>query len=410
MKMQKNSRWLVTPALLLIGLSFTCFSLYALGRFAVEKMPSSKLSQLQIVELLGPYVLKNRLPTSLAWSNDELNLNYTLDPVLQEYADNLLKQARPDYGALVAMDATTGEILSMSSYAPKSPDANLNLVATFPAASVFKLVTSAAAFDLTKVTADSTISFSGRSHTLYRRDVLEEPRSRWARVMSIKEGFALSINCLFGKLGLFYVGAKNLLKYADRYGFNSPIQADFPLPISQAVVPTDEDWSVVEAASGFNRLTTLSPVHGALLAASVVNNGVMMEPHLVKRIGTTREVLYEGAPKALATTVSARVNNELIELMSATIKSGTSRKSFRKLVRNPRFASAKFGGKTGSLDGLNPAGRTEWFIGYVEYRGRKIAIASVLVQKALWHARASQVASSYFEQYLRHADNQFAKN
>lgn len=409
-----NSRSLAKRAALLSTLLMVCISTYGLSHMAIAKIGPRKLEKLQVADLISPYILKNRLPTSVKFEeNEKLDLDYTIDLGMQQYTDGLLKQYRPDFAAVVAMDAATGEILTMSSYTQDKQETNLNLVATFPAASIFKVVTSAAALDLDKVTARSTIPFSGRSHTLYRRDVMSEQQNRWTRFMSIKDGFALSVNCLFGKLGLFYVGADNLLKYANRYGFNGSIHADFPVPISQAVIPKDIDWSVVEAASGFNRLTTLSPVHGAMLAASIANDGVMMEPYLVKQAKLTGEVLYSGQPRPVMAMISARANDELRELMSATISSGTSRKSFRKLVRSQKYASARFGGKTGSLTGLNPAGKTEWFVGYVDYKGRKIALASVLVHKKLWRVRASQIASSYFEQYLYRTnklESQIAKN
>ncbi len=413
MQDQFNFPWLKKLVLVVASLLVASATTYGLAQLILSHMTTPQLEKDQIATLLGPHLKTNSLPPTIDWSEEQLNLDYTIEPELQEFTDNLLKQYRPDYGALVAMDAATGEILTMSSYTHGQPQVNLNLVASFPAASVFKVVTSAAAIDLDKVTSQSTIKFTGRSHTLYRRDVMTEQQNRWTRVMSVKEGFALSVNTLYGKLGLFYVGGAQLLKYANRFGFNTSINADFPLPISHAVIPKDADWSVVEAASGFNRLTTLSPVHGAMLAASIANDGVMMEPFLVKRAEGNEGILYEGQPSPAATTITERANDELRVLMAATISGGTSRKSFRKLVRNPRFASAKFGGKTGSLTGLNPAGKTDWFVGYVDYKGRKIAIASVLVHKNLWRARASQIASSYFERYLRRAanfENSVAKN
>jgi cell division protein FtsI/penicillin-binding protein 2 len=404
---------LAKRVLLVFALILTGYSTYGLSQMTLSKMLSPSLEKHQVAALIAPEILKNRLPASALWEDKKLDFDYTIDPVLQEYTDALLKRYRPDYGALVAIDAATGEILTMSSYTHGPSDTNLNLIATFPAASIFKIVTSAAALDMNKVTPNSTISFSGRSHTLYRRDVLNEKRNRWTRTMSLKEGFALSINCLFGKLGLYYVGAGNLLEYAHRYGFNSPLALDVPLALSQAIVPNDSDWAVVEAASGFNRLTTLSPIHGAMLAASIANDGVMMEPYLVKQAKDDNEILYRGQPHPLATPVVKQTNNELRELMRATILSGTSRKSFRKLVRNRNYPDVRFGGKTGSLSGLNPAGKTEWFVGYVNYKGRRIAIGSVLVHKTVWRARASQIASAYFERYLHQAnvlENQLAKN
>jgi hypothetical protein len=53
----------------------------------------------------------------------------------------------------------------------------------------------------------------------------------------------------------------------------------------------------------------------------------------------------------------------------------------------------KVAGKTGSLNGKDPDGRYEWFIGVAPADRPTIAIAAVLVQAPLYWVSASQVAA-----------------
>ena len=371
--------------------------------------PTSPWTKSELAKTLTPHIESNVLPDALSLNVDgtqqQVQFEYTIDAQMQEFTDRLMKRARPDFGALVAVDAVTGEILTMSSYShekqTKNDTKNLNLVSSFPAASIFKVVTAAAALEMQKVKPETTLTLTGRAHTLYKKDVIGPATNRWSRKMTLTDAFAKSTNTLFGKLGLYFIGADNLQSFANLFGFNQNIYADFYVPKSAMQLDENDDWGVVEAASGYNRSTTLSPVHGALLAAAVANDGMMMEPFLVKTISDDKDqILYQAKPKTFSEPISPRASQDLKTLMEATITKGTSRKSFRKILKHKLYGGATFGGKTGSLMGKSPEGKTDWFVGYMEHNGRRIALASVFVHKKIWRLRSSQMASSYFEQFM----------
>jgi cell division protein FtsI/penicillin-binding protein 2 len=331
-----------------------------------------------------------------------MQVEYGLDPQLQEFADDLLHKYRPDYAAIVAVNARTGQILAMTSYNHLHEEKNYALIATFPAASVFKLVTATAALDQNLVTPETILPFNGASHTLYKKNIIKTDLNRWTNYMTLKDAFAHSVNTFFGKLGLYHVGTDGLAKYSERFGFNRPIAADFPIESSTVRVEgVDDLFSIAEAASGFTRNTTLSPVQGALMAASVVNDGIMMEPYLVEDLrDADGQRIYKAEPTVLSTTMKSETAELVRQLMRNTVEHGTSRKAFRRLLLNKKFADVDMGGKTGSLNGLAPRGRTDWFIGYLRLRDQKIGFAAVSVHQNLWRVRSSQLASEFFKKYL----------
>jgi cell division protein FtsI/penicillin-binding protein 2 len=315
--------------------------------------------------------------------------------------EGLFKQYRPDYGAFVAMDASTGQILSIVSYSDKSDiKENMAFRATFPSASVFKVVTAAAAIENQKFSADTPIMFNGANHTLYKHNILKNPVNRWTRHATLKDAFAKSINTVFGRIGAFTVGPTELRTYADRFGFNRQIQADFLFQQGKAPIP-DDAWGIAEAASGYTRDNTMSPMQGALIAATIVNEGVMMEPYLVQSVFTPEGTeLYSAKPKVAQLSIEPSTAAELRRLMRETVVRGTSRKSFRGFERS-KFADINVGGKTGSLTGTDPQGKYDWFVAFAEGRGRRIAFASLTIHQKLWRVKSSYLVRRAIEAYFK---------
>jgi peptidoglycan glycosyltransferase len=335
-------------------------------------------------------------------------VTYTLDNEAQEYVESTLKQWGPDYAAFVAMDATSGRIIALASFQKNSTNklGHMALRATYPAASVFKVITATAVIESRSFSASSVIPFTGSNHTLYRKNVFAKTENRWTRYMTLKDAFAKSVNSVFGKIGAFHVGAQTLKQYAERFMFNKRLQADFPVPMGGGVFEEDDPWHLVEVASGFTRLTTLNPVQGAMIAASVINDGVMMTPSLVDTVTTEKgDVLYRSTPLLASVTMSEQTAQHLRQLMRETTISGTSARAFRSIVRKRVFSDIEVGGKTGSLTGTDPSGKYDWYVGYAKSDDQKIAVAALTINQEKWRVKSAQLASDFVIRYFQ----QFAK-
>ena len=59
-----------------------------------------------------------------------------------------------------------------------------------------------------------------------------------------------------------------------RSGFNRKIDSDMPIQEGRADFTADP-WSLAEAASGYTRDNTMSPMQGALIGAAIANDGKM---------------------------------------------------------------------------------------------------------------------------------------
>ncbi len=333
---------------------------------------------------------------------DRLVLQYTLDPDLQGTMERLFKQYNPDYGAFAAIDPDTGAVLAMVSHSadPKIKE-NLAIRATFPSASIFKVVTAAAALSKGGLSPESVISFTGANHTLYKSQILKnETSKRWTRHMTLKEAFGRSVNTVFGRLGAHRLGAVPLRDFADRFGFDQKLGTDIPIENGHAEIQNDA-WELAEAASGFTQDNTMSPVQGALIAAVVANGGKMMEPYLIasahKLDGTP---VYTAQPQVIRQAIDDKTADGMKTLMRSTITQGTSRKTFRGFARGV-FKVTEVGGKTGSLTGDNPKGKVDWFVGYADHRGKRIAVAALTINEKLWRVKSSWLARRSMETYIK---------
>lgn len=323
---------------------------------------------------------------------------YTIDPVLQAEAEKLLKQYKPDYGAVFMMDAHTGAVLAFASFQRGAADpVNLVTRASYPAASIFKIVTASAAIDGAGLSPSQPIRFNGGNYTLYRKNVLSDRINRWTRTISLRDAFARSYNTAFGRLSLEKLKPEDIHEYANRFMFNQLIPADFPVDEGSATVPAEKGFELTEVASGYTKNNRMSPVQGAMIAAAVVNNGRMMMPHLVQSLtGADGKELYRAEAIDNGEVISSASAVKLREMMEETVISGTSRKSFRPLVRDRRFRELEVGGKTGHLTGDNPRGRVDWFVGYATDDVRSVSIAALTVNKEFWTVKSSHLANVLF--------------
>lgn len=366
------------------------------------------------LNFLSPYLAKEALQQKLSKCNlkevcafrqneiilpdyeEPIILDFAFDPSIQNAAEDLLTRYKPDLGVLVAMDASTGRILAMASQNRSFPSiiGNPVLDMTYPAASVFKVITAAGALEKNQQ-PNSQISYAGRNHTLYKSQ-LREKVSGWKRMATLKEAFAKSINTVFGRIGVFSIGKEPMQTLSNRFWFNEKIPSEFPVVNSKSANPTNE-YELAEMASGYTQENTMTVLHGAMIGAAIANDGLMMEPYFLNAAYLkSGKPIYRSEPQALANVISPETAYELRTLMEETVIKGTSSKSFRGFFRG-EFKSLQVGGKTGSLTDKALKGKVDWFVGFAQSHGRKISVSVLTVNKEFWTVKASYLARKTIE-------------
>jgi cell division protein FtsI/penicillin-binding protein 2 len=336
-----------------------------------------------------------------------LRVKTSIDPLLQNYLTQKLDRKNSSHIGIVAMDPKDGRILTLVGYDKLNPANNPCLDSSFPAASIFKIVTAAAALEKGNLRLDSRLQYNGRKYTLYKSQ-LKEKRNKYTNTITLKEAFAKSINPVFGKLGANYLGKTQLEAYAEAFGFNREINFEVSLAPSRTVI-TDEPYQWAEIASGFNRQTKMSPIHGALISATVFNQGKLIEPTIIERISDEKGAeVYESQPAIVTQAFAPHTSEAMRELMKTTVRSGTVRSTFRKYRRDKIISKLEIGGKTGTINNKTDDIKYEWFVGYACDRDgdTKIILSVLVAHQKYIGIRAPQYAVMAFRKYFK---MQFAK-
>ena len=324
----------------------------------------------------------------------------TLDPRLQQSTDDVLRAFQIPYGGAVVISVPDGRVLAMvgrSAADPRLGAADLALRPWAPAASVFKVV-SATALVTSGVSGGTRTCFHGGVSSILPENLIDVP-SLDRRCETLAFGIGKSQNAIIAKLVTRHLTADGLARVGHELGFGEPIAFDIPVEPSHLDVP-EEGLEFARAAAGFWH-STLSPLHGALLAATIANRGEMPSPTVIERaVGPEgrRIALPVASPRR---AVGAAAAAEVGRMMELTTRIGTAKCTFRN-KRGQRYLPVEVAGKTGTLSAETDHGYVgySWFVGYAPADHPAIAFAVVLGNKPDWRIKATYVGRHIVSEYL----------
>jgi peptidoglycan glycosyltransferase len=320
----------------------------------------------------------------------------SLDPQAQRTALADLEEA--GFGAVVALEPSTGAVKVMASNKPFDPNRvpyelkalNRNVIETpllnratqglYPPGSTFKVVTAAAGLESGTITPESTIDAPGTLEvegTPLQNDFNED-----FGAISLDTALTNSVNTWFGQLGQ-QLGNEKLFETMEKFGFNSTPPIDLPDDevYESGVYGEDGPLTVrdpvdlARVAIGQERLLA-TPLQMAMVAAAVANGGKLMKPQIWKRVidpdGRTVDSLD---PSEYSQPISAETAAELTTAMEGVVSEGTG--------TNAAISGVPVAGKTGTAEtpGNQACGggsdeNQAWFIGFAPADDPQIAIAA----------------------------------
>jgi peptidoglycan glycosyltransferase len=353
------------------------------------------------------------------------DLILTLRPGAQRLA---YEQLRGRCGSVVALEPKTGRVLVMASFptydpnlierpggfqqilqtrapcASPSPLLNRATAGLYIPGSIFKVVTASAALDTNRFTPESTFLDPGYCVEYGKRVTNYSDQSGpavYGRVNLI-QALVNSINSVFCNIGK-EMGPKPIVDDMKRYGFYSVPPLETPVNERRASGLYDkgklfepENAFQVDPgrlAFGQERLQ-VSPLQMAMVAAGVANDGVVMEPFVVQRIrAPDGTVIRRTKPKELGPAVSPRTAEELTEMMTLAVSSGTGT-----AAQIPGVAVA---GKTGTAETGVSGRNTVWFICFAPADDPKVAVAVVVeAQSGTGGQTAAPIAKTVLQALL----------
>ena len=358
-------------------------------------------------------------------SYDPADLHTSIDIGLQQAASNLLGN---QFGAVVAIEPSTGRILALVSsptYDPNrvvdpnqgrkyvaslqtdsdSPLLNRATQGLYVPGSVFKIVTATAGLSSGAITPDTTYADQpGEIATGFLVDgflVHDYPRKvQTDHPLNFYEATEVSDNIWFAHAGLD-TGPTNLLDWAARYGFGQSIPFELPTSPSQVTGgggPYDGFLDRVELANAaYGQAEVLvTPLQMALVAATIANHGLEMQPKLVDYLQTSSGAQTQLTPQPLSQVCDASVATVIGQAMEQAVE-GQYGKLFAGGAKVPGVPTA---GKSGTAQLAGNAAPHSWFIGYAPADAPRIAIAVIVEGGGAGAQRAVPMAGQLMADYL----------
>jgi len=252
----------------------------------------------------------------------------------------------------------------------------------YPPGSTFKTVTAAAALDDGVYTADSQFYDPGYC-TEYGQKISnalnpDQTAESYGHV-NLVQAYQHSINAVFCNIGQ-KLGAKRIVDEMKKFGFYSQPPIELP---SDTVSPSGElnlkthkffsDAGLMDPgrlAFGQDKLV-VTPLQMALVASAVANNGVIMVPHLVKKVtapggGTVTKVKPQVWRRAMKQSTAQTLNT----MMQAVVTGGTG--------TSAAIPGILVAGKTGTAETGIPHVYDAWFIFFAPADDPQVAGAVVI--------------------------------
>lgn len=336
-----------------------------------------------------------------ATASDGTTLSLSINPDLQQRVLGYLEQTRPPYAVFVAVEPSTGRVLSLAGYSTLDPNWSQQAAyQVYPMASLFKMVTAAAALEKRKISPDTVLEFRGRLVSETPKNWDPSPRGRNHR-MDMIEAMGKSVNPVYGLIASDLLGKQSLQQACTRFGFNRPLLLP-GVPAAPSPAPPAETVNDLRLQGcGLDHDLRISPIHAAAITAAIANRGSLMVPRLVDQAVLEGRQLKVPATRELERVMSPETADSLTRMLLTTVTSGTSRKAFRSHEGRRLLSEIKIAAKTGSIDGDNPKGHYSWFAAYAPADKPRIALVALVINGDKWKIKASNLGEQALAEFFR---------
>lgn len=339
------------------------------------------------------------------------NVITTIDSNLQKKAYDLLGNNK---GAVVAINPKTGEILAMVSKPSFDPNEtalknnwtainsdssrpllNRAVSGLYPPGSTFKTITAISALENINGITNKTFQDNGVLR-FNSKESLSDFDGEAFGAINFKEAYVHSSNVVFGTIGL-ELGNPNLKKTAEDFYFNKDLPSD-GIVIDKSRFPTFNSYekgNIAQSAIGQSEVLA-TPMQMAMVASTIANNGVMMEPHVVSSVVSSKgDNVQKFTPVAVGTIITPDVANTMKNFMRGVVTDGTG--------SNADISGLDVAGKTGTAD-HNDGGKNakphSWFIGFAPVNDPQIAVAVIVEDGGQGGIAAAQIAGGVMQTSL----------
>ncbi len=213
--------------------------------------------------------------------------------------------------------------------------------------------------------------------------------------LDLSTAFAKSCNGAFADIGLS-LDAGQFADTCSELLFNRSLPTAFGTAKSRFSLDAEASDSLTMATAIGQGETQVTPLHMAMLAAAIENDGVLMKPYVAECIQNADGGSVKSyAPEAYGTLMTEKEAKKLRSLMRTVVTDGTA-----SVLQSEHYQAA---GKTGSAEfGTTKGDSHAWFVGYARAKGSTPIAIAVLVEGAgNGGSVAAPIAKTVFDTYFK---------
>ena len=371
-----------------------------MGKYGIEAQTDSEL--LRVVNPVKSLFEVIRGQEKLKGHDVVLTLNHTVQQAVAEAFGT-------QKGAAVVLEPTTGKILAMyanPTFNPntlsqdweslvrdteESPLLNRATQGLYPPASVFKMITTLSFLEQIPEDSWDALSYNCTGEITHQNHTIHCYNGVAHGQINLKQAFSQSCNTFFIHLNK-QVSPEMLAKTAKRLLFEMPLPVSFPYSQSRlGTLETLKQGSIESYANYIGQGQILvSPLHMAMVASIIYNDGVLMEPYMVDySIDDKGKERMKNLPTYNDVYLNTTQQRYLKSLMIGVVAEGTGQRLAKQGLR--------IGVKTGTAENETNEDHS-WVVGFAEsINGNHTPISfAVIVEQGGAKAAALDVVEKLF--------------
>jgi cell division protein FtsI (penicillin-binding protein 3) len=272
-----------------------------------------------------------------AWDPEVIgnSVALTLDSTLQYIAEKELSRGVDHWqaagGLALVVKPQTGEILAMAQYPTVDPNRyaqypeeyrrNRHLTNALEPGSTFKIFVAAAALDSHAAKPEDRFNCEGGEYRLGANDVIHDGH-RYG-ILTLQQVIQKSSNIGVAKVAR-RTGWTRLDQYLRAFGFGSRMGILFPGENPGILKNPRTHRSLLDrATTAFGQGVSVTPLQLTMALAAMGNDGVLMEPKLVREIVSPQGKVVQGfQPRPLRRVLSHATTRQMLAIMQTVTHHG----------------------------------------------------------------------------------------
>ena len=332
-----------------------------------------------------------------------LTVSHSIQYKVEQALAEGVKNSNAKSGTAIVINPKNGEILAMANYPTFDPNrytefsaenyVNRAIHDNYSPGSIFKLITYSGAINENVIRADGTVHLTSNSIEVAGHRFSDHHSKK---TMSYKEAMAVSSNVTAIKTGLG-LGRERFFNYVQKFGFGKQTGIELPAEANGIVRPLSvwQGDSLASMSIGYE--IGVSALQMATAFATIANNGVRVQPRIIKEIRYADGNVFSAAEPQKTQVVTAETARGLRGMLREVVVKGTGKRAqLNGYTSAGKTGTAwKFNAKTKRVDSSKYVSS---FIGMAPAENPSIVIAVVMDEPQGGARDGGQVSAPVFRE------------